>query len=202
MIFDICKLVRGLGGVENTNAALKYFREQTVKAGFPGLELHLTVRGHGHMDKIIDEKSGMTVGEFIAQAGFDGFTHYGIVDFLQVARPYPEVMNDLVKGYEETAASLNAPYYPNIAMGWDANPRYPRPHDYIDRNVCTETTPENIKEGFKLAKKYVDETKGLKAPLVVVNSWNEWTEGTYLQPDDINGYGYLEALKSVFVDGE
>ena len=203
MIFDICNLVRGLGGVENTNAALKYFREQTVKAGFPGLELHLTVRGHGHMDKIIDEKSGMTVGEFIAQAGFDGFTHYGIVDFLQVARPYPEVMKDLVKGYEETASSLNAPYYPNIAMGWDANPRYPRPHDYIDHNVCTETTPENIKEGFKLAKKYVDDNADkLKAPLVVVNSWNEWTEGTYLQPDDINGYGYLEALKSVFVDGE
>lgn len=31
-----------------------------------------------------------------------------------------------------------------------------------------------------------------------INSWNEWTETSYLQPDDVNGYGYLEAVKKVF----
>ncbi len=25
------------------------------------------------------------------------------------------------------------------------------------------------------------------------NSWNEWTETSYLQPDDLYGYGYLNA---------
>ena len=33
-----------------------------------------------------------------------------------------------------------------------------------------------------------------------INSWNEWTETSYLQPDNVNGYGYLEAVKSVFAD--
>ena len=42
----------------------------------------------------------------------------------------------------------------------------------------------------------------MKAPFITVNSWNEWTETSYLQPDDLYGYGYLEAVKKVFVDQE
>ena len=41
---------------------------------------------------------------------------------------------------------------------------------------------------------------GVYLPLITVNSWNEWTEASYLQPDDLYGYGYLEAIKKVFVD--
>ena len=35
-------------------------------------------------------------------------------------------------------------------------------------------------------------------PLITINSWNEWTESSYLEPDDLYGYGYLEAVKRVF----
>jgi adenine C2-methylase RlmN of 23S rRNA A2503 and tRNA A37 len=197
MLFDIMNLVRGLGGVEETWDALNYFREQTVKAGFPGLELHLTVRRDSHMAQKIDEKSGMTVLEFINKTGFDGVTHYGFLDFVNIKQNYADVLVDVEKGYKKTAEQVNSIYYPNVSMGWDTTPRYPHRED---DNICTETTPENIKKGFELAKKYVDETKGLKAPLIIVNSWNEWTEGTYIQPDNINGYGYLKALKEVFLD--
>ena len=37
-------------------------------------------------------------------------------------------------------------------------------------------------------------------PLVTLNSWNEWTETSYLQPDDLYGYGYLDAVKRVFLE--
>ena len=34
--------------------------------------------------------------------------------------------------------------------------------------------------------------------LITVNSWNEWTEGSYLEPDTYWRFGYLEAVRRVF----
>ncbi|MBM3852146.1 MAG: hypothetical protein FJ399_03215 [Verrucomicrobia bacterium] len=44
---------------------------------------------------------------------------------------------------------------------------------------------------------------GLKAirsaqRILTLNAWNEWTEGSYLEPDTEHGYGYLEAVREVF----
>ena len=35
-------------------------------------------------------------------------------------------------------------------------------------------------------------------PFIMINAWNEWVEGSYLLPDCLNGYGYLEAVRDVF----
>ncbi|MFE5321586.1 glycoside hydrolase family 99-like domain-containing protein [Paenibacillus sp. NPDC056579] len=48
-----------------------------------------------------------------------------------------------------------------------------------------------MQAAFEKAKEYLDAHPAL-------NSWNDWTETSYLQQDDLYGYGYLEALKKVF----
>jgi hypothetical protein len=37
--------------------------------------------------------------------------------------------------------------------------------------------------------------------IFTINAWNEWTEGSYLEPDTVHKLGYLEALREVFGRG-
>ena len=77
----------------------------------------------------------------------------------------------------------------------DNNPRF---HGFRP-GIVKNATPEEIEKALRSAKKFVD-THDLPAPLITVNSWNEWTETSYLEPDDLYGYGYLEAIKRVFAE--
>ena len=58
-------------------------------------------------------------------------------------------------------------------------------------------TPENFEIALENAKHFV-ESDVSTAKFITISSWNEWTEGSYLEPDSQYGYGYLEALKKVF----
>lgn len=54
-------------------------------------------------------------------------------------------------------------------------------------------SPEKFANYMK--KLYYKVKKNNQVPVVFLNAWNEWCEGAYLEPDELNKYGYLEALK-------
>ena len=194
MLFSINDFVRGLGGIEQAKDAIEYFRKKTVEAGFPGLELQMCIKGKPY--SAFDLGEGYTIKDFVNETGFDSGSLYQYRDLTATNRAYPEIVKDALKEYDEIASELKLTAYPHVSVGWDSNPRYNKFRD----DVCTDNTPENVQKAFEYAKKYIDEHPELPAPLITVNSWNEWTETSYLHPDDIYGYGYLEAIKKVFLD--
>ena len=192
------KFIRDIGGVENAKAAMEYMNELAVKAGLPGVHWQVIFRPYGNITTPMEDPTfkGRLI-DAINYLKFDSSTPYNFTAGVNVNRPYPEVLKDSYIVRERFKKTFDGLYFPNVSLGWDTNPRFPI---FLD-NITTETTPENIKQAFIEAKQYIDEHPELPVPLITVNSWNEWTESSYLQPDDINGYGYLNAIKEVFVDG-
>ena len=194
MIYDLNNLVSGLGGVEQTVDAFAWFRAEAVRAGLPGLHLQLTSRGARRLNLSgIDAGALATPGQVVARLGFDSQTHYQMVHFTSVDRDYTEIIPDMEREWALMGTTYDIPYFPHVSLGWDNNPRYRA----FKPGVVKNNTPENVRFALERAKAYVDRHPQ-QPPLVTINSWNEWTETSYLQPDDLYGYGYLEAVKQVF----
>ena len=197
MIYDLDKLSEGLGGISETMDALKWFRKETVKAGFKGLDLQVCMRWDGAKVSDQEESGDVSHEEAVAMLEFDGLSHYQFVHFTNIDRDYPSIVEDVVKRWERLDTEFEVPYYPHVSVGWDNNPRF----QMFKEGVITENTPENFEKVLWQAKAFVDAHPD-QAPLITVNSWNEWTETSYLQPCTLYGYGYLEAVKKVFLPTE
>jgi hypothetical protein len=199
MIYDVDNLVKGLGGIEATKDALEWFRAECVKAGHPGLELQLTAWGERVSNMSgVDGSHEISTKEVVPTLGFDSVTNYQFVHFCWMDKDYEQEI--LPKVYEEWARmdkDYTVPYYPHVSIGWDNNPRFVN----FTGCVCRNNGPDKFEQALRKAKEYVD-THNLPVPLITINSWNEWTETSYLEPDTKYGYGYLEAIRNVFVEDE
>ena len=193
MIYDVMNLVKGLGGIDNTRAALDDFRALVREAGFPELHLQLTVWSEGAINVSgVDANRSGSAKDIVRMLGFDSVTHYQFVHFTDCNRDYAEILPDVQKEWDRLRTEYDVPYYPHVTVGWDNNPR----HRFLTLPIMKNNTPENFKKGLEMAKDYADRYNDV--PLITVNSWNEWTEMSYLEPDDVYGYGYLEAIRDVF----
>lgn len=192
-IYDMSNLVSGLGGLEETAKAFEYFRGEVKKAGFPDLHLQmiLTDLRFIHVSGV-DGSEKIEEKELISALKIDSLTHYQFVHFAKVDTNYDALLQAVKDEYRRIREQYDLPYYPHVSVGWDNNPRTIKPLPY----VAKDNIPENFGRALELAKAYSE--KHNQVPLITINSWNEWTETSYLEPDDKYGYGYLQEIKRVF----
>jgi len=86
--------------------------------------------------------------------------------------------------------------------GWNASLRCKQNDkfemkDYPWTPVLVSNTPEAFKKVLGEAKAFLDKYNP-KHKSVVLNSWNEWTERSYLLPEKKYGTKYFEAIKAFF----
>ncbi len=199
MIFDFDNFIRSFGTTENCKKGIELFRRKTVEAGFSGLHFQVVHWGDRVYNWLNDDdiNKGVTAFDLYEYLSVDSVTSYNWGCTVYFDGEYTELTKAYTDKLTLDSEKLKIPFYPNISVGWDNNVRF---HDFR-AGVVENNTPENFRAACERIKAFVDESmqkNNMKAPLITVNSWNEWTETSYLQPDDLYGYGYLEAIKEVF----
>lgn len=75
-------------------------------------------------------------------------------------------------------------------VGWDNTPRRGIKTELIFEN----NTPEIVEKYFRIQ---YQRSLELNNKFLFINAWNEWGEGTCIEPSERYGYKYLEAIKRV-----
>lgn len=199
MIFDLDNFIRSFPSCKATREGIDEFRKKTVAAGFKGLHLQIVHWRNRKYDWLSedDECRGMTIEEMYGYLGADSVTNYNWGGSATLDGDYEAITDEYMQSIADTQSKISVPFYPNLTLGWDNNLRF---NNYMP-GVVKNNTPENIGKACERIKTFADKSLAdgmMKAPLITVNSWNEWTETSYLEPDDLYGYGYLEQINKVF----
>ncbi len=202
-IYDTKEFVEGMGGIEQARAALEHFRAKVKRCGFLGLHLNFIIRDERIL---IGETEPYGQLPLIEILGFDSCGSYVWIHDVPLpifpATPYQYVADEVVKRWAKRASECPVPYIPNVTVGWDASPRVDRSKPFVNAGypfmpTLNDATPEAFKQALVRAKRFVDSQKS-PVKTLTINAWNEWTEGSYLEPDTTYGMRYLEAIKDVF----
>lgn len=188
-IFDTAFFIRQLGPA----TAARAITEARAILAEMGLKLHLVA-----IDPIAEHQP------LLKEIGFDSVTHYVFLpdwkgDYLQ---EFSACASQRQKQWAEYQPATGLPYVPSVSPGWDANARAAdygkqKPQRYPWSPIITGNTPEAFGAFLDAAAGFACHESKFPHPAVMISSWNEWSEGHYLEPDAKNGFALLEQVQKV-----
>lgn len=171
--------------IPNMKDTITLWRQQAAKAGFDGIYL-ICVQAFG-------AKSPNKYG-FDAAMEFPPHS----LKSSEISKSIEELndeFNGIIYDYEEAATNactLKEPEYKlfrTAMLSWDNTARKQ------NTSVMFENfSLQRFKEWVSLIKSniYSNDKYSSDEKLIFINAWNEWAEGTHLEPDRKFGYGYLQ----------
>jgi len=174
-------LVDDLGGVGAVRKAFARMREECRKAGFDGLWIVGEYRG-------TDAKRL----RLLADLGCDYVFAYCWP--LPGSPSSPEAVRQQIRVWRTRRTMNILPEILTVSMGWDARPWHASPSRW-------RLTPADFARACSAA---LDEMKQwpkgiLSRRILLLDNWNEFGEGHYIAPHREYGFGYLDAVRRLFV---
>ena len=205
-IYEMSRFLDSFGSIESARAALDQFRAKARAAGFPGLHVNAIVWGEPNLpggktppgwprlcrDLALDSLTSYT---WVHHGALDNNT-FPVSDYIQGRQKY-------LSFWARARTDYSIPYFPNAMINWDNSPRaaatadWSRPAAPVVNPVVTGNTPAAFQQSLEIIKQGLLASP-VRPKIVTINAWNEWPEGSCLEPARQYGFGYLEAVKAVF----
>ena len=202
-IYNLKKMVGELG-VETMCVLLDEFRSRVRQAGLG--ELHLNSVHVGYQYDNGKPNSDQVNALLLALGVNSRSGHSWSWSRTRTDLPcedYGAAAEENIARYRNFSQDFELSYNPVMMVGWDASPRtlqsdiFDPSVGYPFSTILTDSTPAQFEKYLRKAKEFI-ESDAFTGKFLMLHSWNEWTEGTYLLPSEEYGSGHLEAIRKVF----
>jgi len=187
VIFSTYRLREDLGS-EGVRKAFDAMDELCRQNGIPGIYM------------VACALSGKSEIQLLADEGYDaisGYNYPGLNSDGKLWAPYETCIEGYRDLWREAESHGILKEIPVLSGGWDSRPWHG------DRSLVRYgRTPELFEKHLRDAKAFLD-NDGKIAPdlnMCIIEAWNEWGEGSYIEPHREFGFGYLDAIRRVFCD--
>jgi len=173
-------------GMEGAKKVFDRFEQRCKDAGLPGVYLVFCEGENGGEVGIKNSISAGTKAFCLYNYPYYGTSFTGIGKHM--VAPYADLANcgeELWKHWGKITGNL---LWPTVMPGWDRRP-WTKDSDLIR----TGSTPELFGKALERAKGYLNKDR-----VVMIEAWNEWGEGSILEPSAEYGFAYLDQVRRVF----
>ncbi|CAI1126514.1 glycoside hydrolase family 99-like domain-containing protein [Serratia sp. JSRIV001] len=116
---------------------------------------------------------------------------------IPLSKSYPELTDGYEFTWEQILKHTKLPYVIPLTSGWDKRPWGGSEDSQHDNSY---STPNQFYTHLKEAKKILDANPANTLNTVIICCWNEYGEGSYIEPTKKYGFSYLEKISEVFKD--
>jgi Glycosyltransferase WbsX len=193
-------LIYQTASIAECSAMLDCWRNLAVQSGFAGLHVvsMLTYYGGDARERLFDAQLEFEPFYTLTQLPFHLKAYEKLAN--KVSRlswrvfgraPYAPISLDYRMIWGEIAGrSISPGHYPGAFVDWDNSPRKNLEISLVMRNVSVAA----FRNGFS---RLYEQASLAGSRFIFINAWNEWAEGTYLEPDEQRGTAFLDIIKSV-----
>ena len=195
-------VIHRAGSIGNYLPMIESWRDFAREEGFKGMHIVQTLNGFDRhplfgFDAIIEYEPMYTIKYYIPiyrkifryskailnklflKAGISNYHFFDIFDYDYIWK----------KILSRSAKDALLSVYPGAFVDWDNSSRRG-----FNATIFKGASPNKFYSYMR--KRISTAVEAGYSDLLFINAWNEWAEGTYLEPDQRYGFAYLEALNA------
>ncbi|SAL38243.1 glycoside hydrolase family 99-like domain-containing protein [Caballeronia concitans] len=165
-------------------------REKAVQAGLPGIYFVATSQAvAGPVEQDLPDMGYAAISAYNYHFGLDGSWSRNT----PLSHSYAELAGGYRKSWMWILAHSKLPYFVPVTSGWDKRPWGGSPDRLHDMSYGT---PGEFGEHLRQAQAVLDQYPEKTLRTVVICCWNEFGEGSYIEPTRKWGFDYLKQIRT------